>query len=76
MQSITEQLVQLKNRYFAQWSNGPEVGAALDAQPPEDEERAIRDARRKNQRYGRDPKSIERYSRRFPKLPAVFEAGE
>ena len=76
IKELGEQLKQLKERLFAQKSNEPEVGAALAAQPPEDEDTEIRAAREKNQRYGRNPKSIDRYARRFPRLAAVFEEGK
>ena len=75
IKQLGEQLAQIKKKVFAK-RDKPEVAAAIDAQPPEDEDREIRAARRKNEKYGEDPKLIELYSRRFMKIGAVFEEEE
>lgn len=45
--------MQIKEQVFAQRSK-PEIGAALDAEPPEDEDKEIRAAMKKNLAFGTD----------------------
>ena len=73
MMSIKElgvQLVQIKNRWFAQKISPEEDAAHADGQPNNEEANYNKN---QNLEYGKDPNSIMRYSRRFIKLDAVFE---
>ena len=72
IKELGEQLSKVKEYFFAE-RDQPEIGPALDAQPPEDEDKEIWEAKQKNKQYGKDPKEISLYSRLFPKLDAVFE---
>ena len=75
IQWLGEQLSQLKQQLFAKVER-PEVGPAMQAQPPINTDKEAYETKMKNLPYGMHKESFERYSIRFPGLEAVFEEKE
>lgn len=72
IKELGDQLKELKEYYFGK-RDEPEVGAALDAQAPEEEEKEVRATAQNNFVYGFHPDRINQSIYRHLGIEAVFE---